>query len=359
MLNFAVGPVMMNEAVRKVGYEQIPYFRTSEFSEILKENEALLKEFFYAPADARVMFMTGSGTASMEAAVINTLGENDRVLIVDGGSFGHRFCEICALHHIPYTPIVCEKGKTLTAEQLAEFDAKGYTAFLVNLGETSTGVLYDISLISAFCRRNGLFLIVDAISSFLCDPLDMRGSGANIVITGSQKALALAPGISVICADRVALERISDSEPRSLYFDLKSYLKDGERGQTPFTPAVSVLLQMNVRLKQIAEEGGAQREIEKTKALAEYFRANIKDLPFTAFADKPSNAVTSLVLKDKLSGAYKIFEILKDEYEIFICPNGGELKEKVFRVGHMGDLDHHDYDTLISAFRDLRRRGIV
>lgn len=359
MLNFAVGPVMMNEDVRKIGYEQIPYFRTPEFSGRMKENEALMKEFFHATEKSRVIFITGSGTASMEAAVINTLTSEDKALVVDGGSFGHRFCEICKTHGINYTPIICEKGKTLKAEQLAEYDKQGYTAFLVNLGETSTGVLYDIDIISAFCKRNKLFLIVDAISSFLCDPLDMQSFGINLAITGSQKALALAPAISVICADSVALERIEKAEPHCLYFNLKDYLKDGERGQTPFTPAVSVLLQMNERLKQIKSAGGADKEIEKTKALAEYFRAEIKDLPFAPFADKPSNAVTSLVLTDKPTAAYKVFEILKDEYGIFICPNGGELKDKVFRVGHMGDLTFEDYNKLISAFKDLKRREII
>lgn len=359
MLNFAVGPVMMNEKVRRIGYEQIPYFRTPEFSHKMKENEALLKEFFHAPEKSRITFITGSGTASMEATVINTLTSNDKVLVVDGGSFGHRFCEICKIHDINYAPIICEKGKTLTKEQLKEYDGKDYTAFLVNLGETSTGVLYDIDLISSFCKRNNLFLIVDAISSFLCDPLDMAKHGVNVAITGSQKALALAPAISVICLDEVALERIEKAESHSLYFNLKYYLKDGERGQTPFTPAVSVLLQMHARLNQIKSAGGAEKEIEKTRTLAEYFRANIKGLPFEVFADKPSNAVTSLVLTDKPNAAYKVFEILKDEYGIFVCPNGGELKDKVFRVGHMGDLSFSDYDKLIAAFKDLKQRDII
>ena len=359
MLNFAVGPVMMNEEIRALGSEEIPYFRTAEFSAVTLENEKLLKKCFKAPDDARIIFITGSGTASMEAAVINTLSGKDKALIVDGGSFGHRFCEICGVHDIPYTAVVCEKGKTLTAQQLAQYDNKGYTAFLVNLGETSTGVLYDIGLISDFCKRNGLFLIVDAISSFLCDDLDMQKYGIDLAISGSQKALAVPPGISVICANKNALDRIEKSEVNSFYFNLKNYLKDGERGQTPFTPAVGILLQINARLKQIERNGGVDSEIKKTKEFAEYFRNNIKDLPFKPFADKPSNAVTSLTLTDKPNAAYKVFETLKDEYGIFICPNGGELKETVFRVGHMGNLGFADYDKLISAFKALKTRDII
>lgn len=359
MLNFAVGPVMMSEEIRAIGSEEIPYFRTAEFSAVTLENEKLLKKFFKAPDEARVIFITGSGTASMEAAVMNTLSCKDKALIVDGGSFGHRFCEICGVHNIPYTAVVCEKGKTLTARQLAPYENKGYTAFLVNLGETSTGVLYDIEIISAFCKRNGLFLIVDAISSFLCDDLNMQKYGIDLAISGSQKALAVPPGISVICANGNALARIENSEVNSFYFDLKNYLKDGERGQTPFTPAVGILLQINARLKQIEKNGGVDGEIKKTKQFAEYFRNNIKDLPFKLFADKPSNAVTSLTLTGKPNAAYKVFETLKDEYGIFICPNGGELKETVFRVGHMGNLGFADYDKLIAAFKELKAREII
>lgn len=359
MINFTVGPVMSGEEVRKIASLQIPYFRTPEFSSTMLENEQMMLGLFHAPARSRVVFLTGSGTASMEASVINTLGPQDRALVVSGGSFGERFCEILSLHKIPYTAIKCEYGKTLTAEQLLPYENKGYTAFLFNLCETSTGVLYDLELISAFCKRNALFLIVDGVSSFLCDTFDMEKSGVNVVLTGSQKALALAPGVSVICMDERAQERVYQNETRSYYLDLKSHLKNMERGQTPFTPAVSVLLQLNARLRNIMQKGGAEYEVKKAASLAKYFREHISELPFRQFADRPSNAVTSLAVNYPVTSAYRIFEILKDEYGIFICPNGGDLKEKVFRVGHMGDLTVREYDRLLEAFFDLRRRGIV
>lgn len=359
MLNFAVGPVMMSENIRSIGYEQIPYFRTPAFSRIVLESEQYLKEDMGAPEDARVILMTGSGTASMEAVVMNTLTAKDRAIVVDGGSFGRRFCEICGIHGIPYTPIVCERGRTLTEEQLAPFEGAGYTAFLVNLGETSTGVLYDLDMIAAFCRRNGLFLIVDAISAFLCDPLSMERQGVNVVVTGSQKALAVAPGLSVICCDAEAIRRIENVEVQSLYFDLKAYLKDGERGQTPFTPAVGVILQLHARLQEIHEHGGVGAELAAAAAKAAYCRSRIGAYPFRLFADKPSNAVTALEMADPDKSAYRIFEVLKDEYDIFVCPNGGELRDRVLRIGHMGALTEADYDTLFAALHDLSERGIL
>lgn len=352
MLNFAVGPVMMGQSILDIGAEQIPYFRTEKFSAIMKQNEKLFCKFLNAPQNSRAVFMTGSGTSSMEAAVINTLGFQDKVLIVNGGSFGTRFCEICATHSIPYDEIKCESGRALTKNQLSKYESKKYTAFLVNLCETSTGVLYDINLISDFCKRNNLFLIVDAVSAFLCDTIDMTNNNIDVVITGSQKALALAPGLSLMCFNTKAIERINSKVISSYYFDLKKYLKDGERGQTPFTPAVGVILQLNKRLNEIDAKGGAIAEIAEAKHKAEYFRKAIENLPLNIFADNPSHAVTSLTIKDENKSAYKLFELLMEEYGIWICPNGGELREKVFRVGHMGALKDSDYDTLVKALSE-------
>lgn len=359
MLNFSVGPVMSANGIRRIASNQIPYFRTLEFSNVIFENEKLLKKCFKAPDSSRVIFITGSGTASMEAAVINTLSVKDKILIINGGTFGQRFCDICEIHGFNYEILRCDYGKTLTGAQLSAYENKGFTALLVNLCETSTGVLYDIDLISAFCKRNGIFLIVDLISSFLCDPFDMEKLGANVVLTGSQKALALAPGCSFICLDAVAVDRVLKLNSKTLYFNLKDYIKDGDRGQTPFTPAVGILLQLNYRLKLIDKNGGVDTEVKKAKKLAEYFSTQISDLPFNFFSDKPSNAVTALTLKAKNKSAYSLFEVLKDEYQIFVCPNGGELKNEVFRVGHMGDLKYADYDKLIYAFKELQKRNLL
>lgn len=102
MINFAVGPVQMDEEIRAIGAEEVPYFRTPEFSAIMKENERLMKQFTGAPEDARAVFLTGSGTAAMEAAVMNLFTERDRVLVVNGGSFGARFAKICEIHEVPH-----------------------------------------------------------------------------------------------------------------------------------------------------------------------------------------------------------------------------------------------------------------
>lgn len=357
MLNFTVGPVIMSEKVRVQGAEQIPYFRTSEFSEVMFENERLIKKFVNAGENARVLFITGSGTASMEATVMNVFTPEDKVLVVNGGSFGQRFAQICEIHEIPHTQIRLKTGKTLTKETLEQYSRQGYTGFLVNIHETSTGVYYDPEMIADFCRENGIFLIVDAISSFLADEFDMQKLGAGVMITGSQKALACPPGISVVVLSPEAVGRVNSAKVDSLYFNLKEALKDMERGQTPFTPAVGTLLQINARLKEIDAAGGAEEEKRKIAALAQHFRNGIKDLPLDICFESMSNAVTPLATRN--CSANDIFLVLKDEYGIWVCPNGGELKDKIFRVGHIGCQTEDDNNKLIADLHDLEKRGIL
>ncbi|MGX8693342.1 pyridoxal-phosphate-dependent aminotransferase family protein [Methanobrevibacter sp.] len=357
MLNFTVGPVMSSESVRKIGGEQTPYFRNDEFSEVMFENEELMKEFVYASEDSRAVFITGSGTASMEATIMNVFTQNDKVLIVNGGGFGQRFVELCELHEVPFEEIKLEFGQDITQDILDSYDNKGFTGFLVNICETSSCVHYDLDLISEFCLKNDIFLVVDAISSFLADPLNMVENNIDVFITGSQKALACPPGISIIVLGPNALERIENNECKSMYFDLKDMLKNGERGQTPFTPAVTILLQINERLKQIKKQGGVEAEIERTSMIANDFRNRINDLPLEIHCNCLGNSVTGVYCIN--SNANDIVDCLKKEYGIWVNPNGGEIGGKMFRVGHIGDLTIEDNDKLIDAFKDLEKRGIL
>ena len=355
MINFTVGPVQSSEAVRKIGSENCPYFRTPEFSEVMIENERLMLEFVHAPKGARAVFMTCSGTGSMEATVMNVLRHEDKVLLVNGGSFGQRFAELCMIHDVGLTQISFDEiGCDITEDLLegAYLQESEFTAFLVNIHETSTGVRYNLRVIADFCRRHNLLLVVDAISSFLADDFDMEKYGVDVMITGSQKALACPPGVSIIVMSPRALERVEKNKVNSMYFDLKSALKNQERGQTPFTPAVGTLLQINERLREIEAAGGQAAETAKIAALAADFRLKIKGLPFEIVSESLSNCVTPLHPTNGMS-AYDIFTKLKDEYGIWICPNGGELKDRVFRVGHIGTLTTRDNDKLVGALREV------
>ena len=357
MLNFTVGPVMSSKEVCSIGALQVPYFRTAEFSEIMLENEKYMLQYTKAPVGSKTVFMTCSSTGSMEAVIMNCFTPKDKVLIINGGTFGQRFVDICEIHEVPYVALELEHGRKLTKEKLYEYDDQDFTGLLVNVDETSTAVLYDTKMLGEFCKKNNLFFVCDCVSSFLADPFDMEECGADVMITGSQKVLACPPGISIIVLAPKGIERVESSNVRTMYFDLKNALKNQERGQTPFTPAVGILLQINERLKEIDRNGGADAEVNKVAAQARDFREKIKDLPFELVSESPANGVTSV--HPTTADAYEIFLKLKDEYGIWICPNGGEMKNTIFRVGHIGALSHDDNTTLVNAFKDLQKRGVL
>ncbi len=355
MLNFTVGPVMSGPEVLKIASYSTPYFRTSEFSEVLLENERYILDFLNAPKDSRCVFLTSSGTGAMEACVMNILNNEDQIIVINGGSFGQRFVELCELHGRNYTEVKCAFGKQLKRSQLNGLE--NHTALLINMHETSSGVLYDMEMISQFCKSNHILLIVDAISSFIADKLDMNKLQASAVITGSQKALAVQPGISLITLAPDALTRIEKNNEVCMYLSLKEALKNGKRGQTPFTPAVTTLLQIHKRLQLIYANGGLEKERAVIAKTAEYFRNSITDLPLEIVSESPSNAVTALHPLNV--NATEIVKILKDEYDIWVCPNGGTMAEKVFRVGHIGYITESDNKKLIDALHDMNRRTLL
>ena len=347
MLNFTVGPVMSDDAVLEVASHSTPYFRTPEFSALMKENEAMVLDFMKAPPGSRCVFLTTSGTGAMESLVMNVLNDHDKVLVVNGGSFGQRFVELCRLHRRSYTEITLQFGHGLREEVLQQYAGQGHTALLVNMNETSSGVLYDMPMIARFCRENGILLLVDAISAFIADELKMEDWGIAAAITGSQKALAVQPGISVVTLAPAALKRVEENPEVCMYLSLKDALKNGERGQTPFTPAVTTLLQIHRRLKTMEENGGIAEERAVIQRRAELIRAGISDLPVRLLADTPSNAVTAIEMES--GSAQELIRIMKDEYQIWICPNSGAYADTVFRIGHIGHITEEDNQTLLKA----------
>lgn len=354
MLNFTLGPVQVNQKISSIGGDQPSYFRTKEFSLIVKECEKLLKKTLNAPLENRAIFLTGSGTAAMEASIINTLSEKDNALIINGGTFGQRFVEICEIHKIKHSEVKLDFGKTLKKEDLYKFNGNEYTCLIINSHETSSGTKYDMDMVSSYCKQYNLLLIIDAIGSAFADEFDINKYGADVVIVSSQKALACAPGLSMVVLSNKAIDRVNNVNPNNLYFDFKIALDNANRGQTPFTPAITIIKQLHTRLQEI-DKNGYNSEVNKTKLLAEDFRKKIIGLPFKIVSNNPSNAVTALYSKS----AKLIFSYLQEKYNIFINPNGGEYANNIFRVGHLGNLTTKDNDALINAFLQMKKDGLI
>lgn len=279
---------------------------------------------------------------------MNCLTEHDKALVIDGGTFGRRFSELCSVHGIPHEDLTLEFGDALTPEMLAPYEGNGYTALLINLDETSTGQLYDGAMLGEFCRRNNMLYVVDAISAFGSDHVDMQQWGVSALIISSQKALSLPPGLSFVLLNRNAFEsRVAKSRVRSMYFDFKLYVENGKRGQTPFTPAVGTVLQLRDILEKIADDGGVEAWVERSRKLALDFRRRIAPLPVRTPSYPLANAVTPLIFEQH--DAQAVREALVRDYGMYLNPCGGERATSMLRVAHIGNLSIEDNRHLADA----------
>lgn len=349
---FTVGPVDMYDETLCIGGAPIPYFRTDDFSKTMFRIEKNFLNLLYAGAGSRLITFTASGTAAMESVFLNIIDKNDKLLIINGGSFGHRFCMLSELYEVPYDSIDLKYGEVLTEELLKNFDGKGYTALLVNIHETSIGKLYDYAMLGEFCKRNNMYYIMDAISSFLADELHMEEAGVDVVITSSQKAMALPPGLSFVAlSQRIINERVRNAKVRSMYFDYNDYLLNMDRGQTPFTPAVGIIQQLKQRIETIVKNG-IESEVEKHKKLAEEFRTMCKEAGINVPEFPKSNALTTIEFPKE--NALEVFGILKDEYGLMLTPSGGTVGKKILRVGHLGARCIEDYVEVIEKIKEVQ-----
>lgn len=342
---FTVGPAQMYQHTIEVRSKVVPYFRTSEFSKMNLESAEMIKNCMEAEQDSEVVFLTASGSGAMEATVMNCFNENDKLLVISGGTFGERFEHICEIHGIPYQALKLGPDEQLSAQHFDKYNRKGFTGLLVNLHETYTGQLYDIDIIEDFCQRNNLFLVVDAISTFLCDPYSMKKHHIDTTIVSSQKGLCLAPGLSVIVLSKRMAEKVMGNKVSTMYFDFKDYFINMQRGQTPFTPCVGVLFELHDMLKFIEENGGISERVKEVKERCDYFRKQVMELPVSLPPFPLSNAITPIRFDKNV--ATEIFEYLKNEKDIMVNPVGGELGKHSLRIAHIGDLKLADYDMLI------------
>ena len=342
---FLAGPVQMYESTLSMSRVEHPYFRSSDFSVLMKNNEYRLKKVLGDNSSSHLLFLTMSGTGAMEATVFNCLSKNDKCLVVNGGTFGKRFCQILDNQSIPFDSIDLKWNECLSQDHLKKYTYKGYTAFLVNIHETSSGKLYDLDLISSFCKENNLFLIVDAISSFLADEFNMSKFGVDVAIISSQKGLCCHAGLSVVALSERMNERLLEIKNKlPIYYDFISYIKNMDRRQTPFTPASSIVYEIDDMLSKIESVGGIQRWLKTIKERATFFRKQAKEHGFVV-PDYSKSTMLTPIYFDKANAQIVVNE-LREKYDIYITPCGGELADRLVRVGHLGDLSLADYSDL-------------
>lgn len=343
---FTIGPVELYQSTKEVRLHDFVHFRTDEYSQIVNNCLLKLSNLLGNKTPNSLIYFAASGTAIMEATVENCVGKLDKVLVINGGSFGQRFCELLEYHHKKYDSISLKWNETLTQKHFEPFENNGYTMLFVNLHETHTGQLYDIKMLSDFCKRNNMMLVVDAISTFLADEYDMEKYGIDLTIISSQKGLCLSPGMSFVSFSRRMLDKLETMPlPASKYFDFKDYLKNITRGQTPYTPPVLVMYELQDMLALIEKEGGLNSRLNFVREKAIYFRRKAQKLGLI-IPDYPlSYALTPLYFEDV--DAYEVIQVLKNKYRIYVNPCGGDLAKNLLRVAHIGNTTIADIDDLL------------
>ena len=324
-----VFPGNIDESIMAIGSKPFMYMRTDAFGQINKESEQMLLQLIHCTG-GRTIIYTGSGTGAMSAVVENYVTTKKKAFVIDGGSFGHRWFQLCEYYGVPVFDYTVPFAKDIDYKDLeARVAAEQPEVFLCQHHETSTGQLFDLKEISRICHKYNVSLVVDVISSFLAENVSMDELDIDICITSTQKGLNIPPGLSVLFFNK----KLNDYKfnHKGYYWDFDDNLCNLKRGQTPFSPATIIYLQLHERLKQIIEEGGEQKNIDDVHHRAIFFRDLCKKYGWDVPAENPSFAVTGFQTKD--TAERKVFKGLIEKYDTYIMPGS---VPGFYRVSHMG-----------------------
>ncbi|MGB9887886.1 MAG: pyridoxal-phosphate-dependent aminotransferase family protein [Moorellales bacterium] len=336
--------------------------RGPEFKEMITEITEGLKTVYRTQND--VLILTASGTGGMEAAVTNFLSPGDKALVVSIGSFGDRFVKICKAFDVEVEVLAYEWGTAARAEDVAERLARDpngeIKAVLVQHNETSTGVLNDIEAISRARGNHPALLIVDAISGLVAAELQTDAWNLDVVISGSQKAFMIPPGLSMISVSPRAWEVNARCRNRRYYFDLQSAKEFLAKGQTPFTPAVSVMFGLREALRLLLAEG-LEKAHARHRLYRDMIRAGVKALGLELLAadDVASPAVTAIKVPAGMAPK-DIRAPLRERFGVVSAGGQGKLSDAIFRFGHLGYVDPNDIISALAALElVLAEKGLA
>jgi aspartate aminotransferase-like enzyme len=333
------GPTSLPASVREAGARQMINHRGPEFAAMLARVISGMQPFFGTTSDVAVISTAGSG--GLEAAIVNVLSPGDRVLGVSIGSFGDRFAKIAGIYGADVTRLEAEWGYAAAADEVRERlrampDAR---AVLLTHNETSTGVMNPIPELAAAIRAEApdTLILVDSVSGLGAVPFEMDAWGVDLVVTGSQKAWMAAPGLAMIAASPRAWTAMESATMPRFYLDLRAHRDAHANGQTPFTPAIAVVYQVDEGLRLMAAEG-ADGIFARHEAAAAAARAGLDALGFTLFAEPAnySRTVTSVHVPDDLD--WKAFNGEVKRRGVVLAGGQGKLTGKIFRLGHLGSV---------------------
>ena len=333
-------------AVRAMAGADI-HHRTEDFRQLYKQVLIDLQYFMGTAND--VMVFTASGTGAMESAVSNLFSAGDRVLVAAAGKFGERWVELTKAFGLKATVLEAPYGDAVTPERVADAlrAEPGLQGVFVQATESSTGVLHDVKAMAEAVRATDAILVVDAITGLGTSHLDIDGWGLDVVIGGSQKAAMIPPGLAFLSVSPKGWGRIKPRKSSYFYFDLLKHKKTGEKGESPWTPATSLLLGLAETLGYIREVG-RENLIENAQLLARACREAAIGLGLELFAKAiPAGAVTSILAPEGIDSS-DIVKKIKTRFGAIIANGQGSMEGKIFRIAHLGYFDFHDLLAVIA-----------
>ncbi len=346
------GPTPLPPQVSEAMARPIIHHRTPQFQAVLKEATVGLKYVYQTKGD--VFILASSGTGAMEAAVVNLLSGGDTAITIQGGKFGERWTEICKSYGINTEIVDVEWGKAVSPREIEKRLKSNpkIKAVFTTLCETSTGVVNDIVAIGKVVKDTNAVLAVDAISGLGAIDLQTDAWFCDMVVSGSQKGLMLPPGLGFISVSQKAWKLIEGSRCPKYYFDLKAAKKAWEATDTPFTPAITLIIALCEALKMIKQDS-LENVFLRHKKMADATRAAMKAIGLDLFAPTcASDVVTAVKVPQGIDGE-KMVKTMRDTYGVTIAGGQAELKGKVFRIAHMGFIEEFDIIVSISCLEKV------
>lgn len=354
------GPTAVPQPVMAAQTAEMVNHRGADFAELYAYLTAALKEFFGTKQD--VFLLAGSGTAAMECAVANTISPGEKVIVVRGGHFGVRWADMLKEYGAMVRAVDVEWGRAvnpkLVAERLAEDADNEVRAVFATFVDTSTGVVNDIKALGDACADHNALLVVDAVSGLGGMEFRMDEWKVDVAVAASQKGFMSPPGVAFLTLSRDAWKVCERAKSPRYYWDLRRYRQFADQRQTPYTPALATLRALRTAIQAHQEEGLPQ-VWGRHEWLARAMRAGISALALRLFALNPAHVLTSFRPPDEI-GADELREHIERRYGVVFAGGLGQLKDRILRIGHMGNVGPFDIITALAALEmGLADKGYV
>lgn len=343
------GPTNLPAAVREALAGPGFYHRGQQMRALLERCTESLRTLFGASGD--VLILTSSGTGAVEAAITSLLSPGDRVLVIEAGKFGERMGEIARVFGAEVTSLSLDYGRAADPEAVRRTLATGdFQALLSVYNETSTGVMHPLKELAAAARDAGALVICDCVSCLGGVPVEADCWGLDAVAAGSQKCLMLPPGLSFVAMSDTAWEVAERATMPNYYFDLRRARGSLHKGETPYTPATSLIAALGASLDLIQQEG-LPGVFARHAAMADATRAAVEAVGLTLFAEEGARSQTVTAVHSPVDSS-KLVAYLREQRGVLISGGQGDLKGHIFRIGHMGTVDLGQIERTVEALAD-------